>query len=468
MKLEEIKQIKKSVLGIYLLLALILLNFLMNLLVEKNLNFGYLTQNIYDYFSSFLLFFYLYFIGLNISKNILKSSVSFGIFIYLSSFFVLELILSILMVSISTNHIFWITNMIWIALLGLKKIKSIQAFSILISYIFLNLFNNLFLDSLSKNKNIVGDVKAVFFEQSTKIFENGYEYSVKNYVFEGYPQFVSYIQSLLLRISLITEDYIYLSSTSYVIYFLTLLLIYETKTSNKNKFFISFLFTAMLFNSHFMLFLFTNSLMSEGIVSLFFAIVFKELLKYKNLSNTQIILVFTGLGLLYLTKQFISLFVLIFFLFFLFIKKTRKYSLFILFGFLLNQISYFFLFKGINPNHHLSQIDLKDTIVDILIFRDVKYGNVLIIFENLLKDRPFSIFLLTLFLTFFMLFYLHGYKEFTLNFIFITISLNIIFVFLLYSSVWRNMELESPIRYLFNLFHLKLISLQLNLENVNE
>ena len=44
------------------------------------------------------------------------------------------------------------------------------------------------------------------------------------------------------------------------------------------------------------------------------------------------------------------------------------------------------------------------------------------------------------------------------------VNLNIVLVFLLYISVWRNMELESPIRYFLNYFHLILITTFQNIE----
>jgi len=37
-----------------------------------------------------------------------------------------------------------------------------------------------------------------------------------------------------------------------------------------------------------------------------------------------------------------------------------------------------------------------------------------------------------------------------LNLYFLVTSLNIVFVFLLYISAWREMELESPIRYIYS------------------
>ena len=43
---------------------------------------------------------------------------------------------------------------------------------------------------------------------------------------------------------------------------------------------------------------------------------------------------------------------------------------------------------------------------------------------------------------------------------------NFLLVFLLYVSVWRNMELESPIRYFLNLLHLTIVYEFLMIEEI--
>ena len=71
----------------------------------------------------------------------------------------------------------------------------------------------------------------------------------------------------------------------------------------KNKLIISSLFSVLIFNSDWFQFLFTSSLMGEGIVSLFSAIIIYEIFTIKKISINHLIL----LGLLYFTKQFFSI-----------------------------------------------------------------------------------------------------------------------------------------------------------------
>ena len=90
------------------------------------------------------------------------------------------------------------------------------------------------------------------------------------------------------------------------------------------------------------------------------------------------------------------------------------------------------------------------------------------IIKNLLLDKPISfIFFLLLILLFSNL-----VRKKKLNFetytYLGTIGLNFILIFLLYISVWQNMELESPIRYILNLLHLVLISLFILLDKAAE
>ena len=48
------------------------------------------------------------------------------------------------------------------------------------------------------------------------------------------------------------------------------------------------------------------------------------------------------------------------------------------------------------------------------------------------------------------------------------ISMNFILIFILYISIWRNAELESPIRYMLNLLHLIFYSQFIMIDKVSE
>ena len=113
-------------------------------------------------------------------------------------------------------------------------------------------------------------------------------------------------------------------------------------------------------------------------------------------------------------------------------------------------------------------MDVTDTILDLLLFRDLQIQNILSIIQNLWIDKPLSI-------LFFIFYFSYVYsKIFTKRFelktdlIFILINLNIIFVFLIYISVWQNMELESPIRYFLSNFHLIIASVLISIESAKK
>ena len=110
-------------------------------------------------------------------------------------------------------------------------------------------------------------------------------------------------------------------------------------------------------------------------------------------------------------------------------------------------------------------MDVMDTIFDLFLFRDLKLENFILILKNLWIDKPIVILFFIFYFLFFYSKFIYKKFEITSDLIFLIINLNIIFVFLLYISVWRNMELESPIRYFLNYFHLIIISIFLNLDS---
>ena len=168
------------------------------------------------------------------------------------------------------------------------------------------------------------------------------------------------------------------------------------------------------------------------------------------------------------SKQFISTIVLLLILFFLITSTYRKYAIVSLAPFLIKEISYFIQFKNIEKDHHLRQIDLNDAILDILLFRDLAFSNIIKIINNLFLDKPISYIFLVLGIYIIWNIYQKNIIEVEkLVYVFI-IFINFVFIFLLYISAWKNMELESPIRYMLNLLHMKLAFLFVLIEESNE
>ena len=450
---------------LYILFFPLFLNFLYNFLttspVEKLLNFNY-----YDLISSLLLFLFLTLIGGLIKNSLHMINKSISIALYLLSFFIADNIFTIL--SFGTNHfiVFLIVNSFWLIFLLSKKTKILDLTFLILSITLLNLYNHVFFNNLSKNKNVIGDVKDVHLQNVQNLYEKGYLYSMNNSTLEGYPQLVAYFQATLNRLSISIETFSNLSSAVNVLFFLTLLLVYETKISNFGKFIMGMTFTVLIYNSEWLKLIFVDSLMTEGTLSYLLAVILMGVVQTKNKGSKNLRLVFLLLGTLYLAKQFISLLSLIAVIYFLFLKETRKFAVFGFFGLILKELSFITVFKNLTKNYHLKQIDLIDTFFDLILFRDLNISNIQTILRNLFLDKPSFL----IFVIFFILLGIQilNKKAFNQDLVLYSsiVLINFLLVFLLYVSVWRNMELESPIRYFLNLLHLTIVYEFLMIEEI--
>ena len=444
----------------YFLIYLIIGNTLINL--TKN---DYLHDiNLFDLFLGFFLFLFLYFVG-DFIKNIFKfETISIGIIAYLFSFFIFDCLVLFFYKDLLFFDIIKIVNSLWLLLFVYKQRNLNHLLKLTLSFFTLRISFNYFISNLTVNKNITGDVNAVFFEQSKNIYEFSYFYSVNNYVFEGYPQFTSYIQSLFLAVTTNVPVYNFYSFTSHIVYYLSVLLFFELKISKFNKFLLTLVFSSIIINSSFIKFLMTTSLMSEGLVSLFTVITLVSILNnYKTFIVSDYKL-FILLGIMYFSKQFNSSLVIILVTYLFVITKFNKIVLFGYSSFILKELLFIFVFKDISKDHHIKQMDVVDTLLDLLLFRDLKIENFILIIKNLWIDKPITLIFVIFYLAYIFNTLIFKNSNNLINTSFILININIIFVFLLYISVWRNMELESPIRYFLNYFHLILITSFQNIE----
>jgi len=448
----------------YLLVFIIFLNAIFNILFgDKNNIFDEI--NFFDIFAGLLLFISLYAVG-NSLKNLLRFEyVSLGITFYLFSFFIFDCIILFFYQKLSFLEILLVVNFLWFCLfiLKLKSLKNVL--SILIPFISLRLYFEEFNSKLTINNNIRGDVEAVFFDQAKNIYESSYFISINNFVFEGYPQFISYIQAIFLGITSNISTYNFFSFTSHIVFYLSLLFFIELNLSNFHKIISVGLFSILLLNSSFLQFLFSTSLMSEGLVSLFTAILIITAINNTNNPKDLDYKIFLLLGVMYFSKQFNSTLIVILTLFLFLFKGRNKIILLGLSGIALKEFLFLFVFSEISKDHHIRQMDIQDTVLDLLLFRDLKIQNIFSIIQNLWIDKPLAI---LFFIFYFSFIYSKIFiKKFELqtDLIFILININIVFVFLIYISVWQNMELESPIRYFLNNLHLLIISTLLSIEN---
>lgn len=443
------------------LLILIIINFLINFV---SLDF---KINFFDILLGLLMFLYLFLIGNLINYVFNIKNISASILMYLLSFFVIDIITLFLLKTVNFNEMFLFVNFLWFVSIAFNLEQKRKLLGPIISLVALKYIFSKLKNELTFNKNLTGDVEAVFFGQSKNIYENSYYFSVNNYVMEGYPQLSSYIQSIFLQIAQQNGEFVFYAFTSHLIFYMSILFFLELKISKENKLFLILTFSVFIFNSKWIQFLFTTSLMSEGIVSLFIAIgihfVIKRIYKTKSSYSSYVIcFIFSSL---YFLKQFNSLiFILFAVCLFIFDRKNLQILL-LLSGVFLKELMYRFVFIDVGKDHHIRQIDLQDTIFDLILFRDLKLNNILLILKNLLIDKPLTILLLVFLFSLFI--NIKKNKFFNSEFLtyFLTVSINFLLIFSLYVSVWKSMELDSPIRYMLNLLHVVFVSIFINLDS---
>lgn len=419
--------------------------------------------NIFNAVSVLLLFLLLLNIGVAVKKCLNLNSNSFGITVFIFSFFIVDIVILYFYNKANFNEIFILVNLAWLIIFLLNK-KFIQTSIILFFYSITQSFNTLYLDRLSQNLNIIGDVEAYFYPQAKNIYENSYYYSVTNFITEGYPQFTSYLQALFLRFSLDLENYIYINSTTQIIFLLSILFFLELKVPLRNRLFILTIFSAIIFNSKWTQFMFTNSLMSEGVVSFFSAVLLYEVFNSKKRRS----LVFFTLGVLYFTKQFLSTIIIILLILLIFKREDRKFVFFGFIGLLLKESLFIYVFSGLSSSRHLEQIDIPMTIKNILTFTNLEFMNIVLIGKNIIMDKPLTLLITGLFFLLLTNLYMTNHLGIEINTYISIIIFNFLCILLLYISAWQNMELESPVRYVWSFFHLKLTVVSLLISRLNQ
>ena len=455
----------KKVRGYYLeLLTLPLLgNFLYNIIREKNIAFIY-EVNYFNLISTILLFLILFFAGKALKNTFNLNNISIGIILYFVSLFLANNIFLFITKNILFNTYFIISNSLLFTFILFKQKANKESFYLIVVFItnfgFVKLFNN----SLRVIDQIKGDVEYQWFPMAENIYNENYYYSLTNPVIDGYGQLISYIHAVILKINFNFADYEYLTSTTNLLFFLAILFIFELNTSTKTKIYLSVVYSILVLNSEWLNYLFLDSLMGEGIVSLFFGVglvtLFEEIKKGKN-SNSIIFILF---GTLYFTKQFVTILIIIvcFLLYISHIKNSK--ILLSLIPFLINEINLKTVLVNTRRDAYVSNFDFKDTALDLLTNTNLKIENAQIILINLFEDKPYT-YLLIIFIisNILLLSKKYFYKE-SIYFLIIFL-INLLLIFGLYISAWRNMpELDSPVRYILNLFHLTLIYTFLNFE----
>jgi len=203
--------------------------------------------------------------------------------------------------------------------------------------------------------------------------------------------------------------------------------------------------------------------MIEGIVSFLVAtylLNFPRMLKNQNNSSFLFFLTF---GAIVLTKNFVSLIVLVIILGSLFLLRKNIYIILSTFVYLSYFIYQRVYFSELQNFAYTSEIDFKDLFFDFIYLRDLDFSNIINIVNQFLIDKPTSYIVLMFLIVNFFGFVIQKSNTTQENIIFFFVIINYVLVNLLYISYWRNVEYESSYRYIISCFHLIYLSLIIQL-----
>tara|TARA_B100000427_G_scaffold156500_1_gene129992 strand:+ start:1179 stop:2564 length:1386 start_codon:yes stop_codon:yes gene_type:complete len=454
----NIKKFNRKIFALILTFPL-LLNFVLNIFSGK-VGVSFSKSGLLILISTILYTVFYFYLGYLISQTFSLDRVSYGLIIYFFSFFIIDNIFLFLTKYLSFKIVYLTINLIWISVFLLKKQPIKKILSLILMKITLFLYNFIFFEEIITKVKTEGDMKSMWLPWVEAISTNNYFYLLSTNTREGAGLLISHIQSTIFLDGFLLQTYKFVPSTTYFLFFFSLLFFYEIRISKFSKFFIIFIFSILIFNSEWLSYLFVNSLMGESILSLTFGILFVEVLKTNNSKNIdyRVITAFILLSQLYHSKFFINIIVFLIIFIIGYYKKQNIAVLLSLLTILLNELNYQFLLPNTSRSKLLSEIDFS------ILFNDINYENFVNIVAQFFTDKPLSYVVFIAFILFMNNLFTKN-NGFSSNLTFFILFINFIFVVILYVFIWKDVEYESSYRYILNSFHLILFWLGINLDN---
>ena len=435
------------------------INFLSNLSSISHLNLQSLLL-------AFFPFIFLYYLGDEINEILDLNSISLSISIYLMGLFITNFIfLPIDKYFLSFSDIFIVYNLfVGLSCLYFSESKnkvliifgSLFLLRILLNLLGFNEFNYIEYNS---------DVPEFWLPTTEKIYDSDLYFSIQENIIQGYPLMIPHIFANLHYLFFGSSKYLFSFIIPNIFLYLNLFLIYESLQTKSVKYVTMITFTSILINSDWLSYLFFNSLMGEVVVNYLFSVFLVNAYLNKNIGNQKIYYLF--LGFLYFLKPFAS-FLFVFFGIFHYIKYKKNFILYFTFiGLLFRRIySRFNFFKSDSLKSQVSENVYLDIFLENFekLFK-FKFDNISAIFvEEILIDR-----ILTLFLLCYLLIKLINSKSKTnLNIMNIIFLINLVLVFYLYVTVWKEIELGSAYRYIFSFLTILFIDLGKTLSEIKK
>lgn len=461
-----IQYIKRNILLIFIIP--LFFNFIRNLSGNNNNLVKFYSENLI-FLISFLLSSYFFFIFLkyiNTAYDI--DSYSLSLCYLLSGAFLFEFLLMPLKDIIPNNSslIFFFLTLIIIA--TLKK-KSLSAFfHLLFSYLTMLLFNNFFYDKLSSISNYLewsSDVPIQWIGISSRIHERGlFEVFYDNPI-KGQGLFISYTQSLIFKINFPLQEFEFSRISTNLQILFAILIFFDLKILQKNKIYLSIGFIVYALNSGWLTYLLFDSLMLEGLISFIFGVYLYHSNRHLSVKlSRKSLLFFILFSALFESKEFLSTLGFIYILYlFIWKRNFNACGSIIIFGI---QYLYSKLYTyGSSEFAYLDGRGPLDLIVDILNFENIDLNVISKIINQFYIDRV-TTYIFICFILISLVRVRSSYHKVE-NKLLTIVVMNIIFILILYTNWWKNIEIESSFRYFLNSIYLIFIVIGLKVDKLS-
>ena len=458
-----IQYIKKNLLLIFIIP--LFFNFIKNLSGNQNNLIKFYSENII-FLISFLLSSYFFFIFLKFINTAYHiDSYSLSLCYVLSGAFLFDFLLIPLKDIVPNNSslIFYFLTLTIVATIKKKSITSF--FQLFFSYLTMLLFNNFFYDKLSNISNYLewsSDVPVQWIGISSRIHERGlFEVFYDNPI-RGQGLFISYTQSLIFKINFPLQEFGFSRITTNLQILFAILIFFDLKISRKNKTYLSIGFIVYTLNSGWLTYLLFDSLMLEGLISFIFGVYLYHSNRHLSVKlSRKSLLFFILFSALFESKEFLSTLGFIYILYlFLWKRNFNTSGSIIIFG-----IQYLYSKIYTYGSSEFAYLDGRgplDLVIDILNFENIDINIISEIINQFYIDKVTTyIFICFILISLIRFRSFHHRVE---NKLITIVVMNIVFIFILYTNWWKNIEIESSFRYFINSIYLIFIAIGLKMD----
>ena len=462
-----VQYIKKNLLFIFVMPLLI--NFVTNLFENNNNLISFYSENLIYVFSLFFSSYFLFILLKYINSAFTVNSYSLSLCYILSGAFLFEFLL-LPFRDFPKNNISLIIFLLGLITLATLRMKSLSTFfHLLISYLTMVVYNNYFYDRLANISNYIewsSDVSVQWLEVSSRIHERGLFQVYYDNPIRGQGLFVSYTQSLIFKINFPLQEFEFSRISTNLLILFSVLIFFDLKIMFKNKIFLSLGFIAYVLNSGWLTYLIFDSLMLEGLISFIFGVYIYHSYRYMSIKfSSKSIVFFVLFSALFESKEFLSTLGFIYILYLLLWKRNvNTIASLVIFG-----IQHLYSKRYVYASSESPYIDGRSTldlIFDILTFQNIDLDVIFKIISQFYVDKVTTyIFICFIIISFIRVRSLHHRIE---NRIIAIVVLNIVFIFILYTNWWNNIEIESSFRYFINSIYLIFIVIGLKIDKLTK